>query len=192
MTLPGACPSLRGGLSSGREESMLTADQIQSILGLEPHPAEGGYFAETYRATETISGPALPGRYAGPRAISTAIYYMLTPQTFSEMHRLASDEVFHFYLGDPVEMLQLHPDGNGELLTLGSDILSGMRPQVVVPAGVWQGARLRPGGAFALLGTTVAPGFEYQDYTSGERAALLEAYPRFAERIVALTRVEDV
>lgn len=170
---------------------MLTADQIRAILGLEPHPAEGGYFAETYRATETISGPALPERYGGSRAVATAIYYLLTPETFSEMHRLASDEVFHFYLGDPVEMLQLHPDGRGEVVTLGSDILNGMRPQVVVPAGVWQGARLRPGGAFALLGTTVAPGFEYQDYTSGERDVLLEAYPAFANQIVALTHMED-
>ena len=166
---------------------MLTAEQIQSILGLEPHPAEGGYFAETYRATESIPGPALPGRYRGSRAISTAIYYLLTPETFSEMHRVASDEVFHFYLGDPVEMLQLRPDGSGEVVTLGSDILNGMQPQVVVPAGIWQGSRLRPGGAFALLGTTVAPGFEYEDYVSGERETLLEAYPAFADRITALT-----
>ncbi len=166
---------------------MLTADQIKSILGLEPHPAEGGYFAETYRATGTIPGAALPDRYGGPRSFSTAIYYLLTPETFSEMHRVASDEVFHFYLGDPVEMLQLRPDGSGEVVTLGSDILNGMQPQVVVPAGVWQGSRLRPGGAFALLGTTVAPGFEYEDYVSGERETLLEAYPAFADQIVALT-----
>jgi hypothetical protein len=166
---------------------MLTADQIKSILGLEPHPAEGGYFVETYRATEAIPVAALPDRYDDARAFGTAIYYLLTPETFSEMHRITSDEVFHFYLGDPVEMLHLHPAGNGEVLTLGSDLMSGMCPQVVVPAGVWQGAQLRPGGAFALLGTTVAPGFEYEDYTSGEREALLEAYPAFADQIVALT-----
>ncbi|MGD1994657.1 MAG: cupin domain-containing protein [Anaerolineae bacterium] len=166
---------------------MLTADQIKSILSLAPHPAEGGYFVETYRATEAIPASALPDRYSGARSFSTAIYYLLTPETFSEMHRVTSDEVFHFYLGDPVEMLQLGPDGSGHILTLGSDIVSGMRPQVVVPAGIWQGARLQPGGSFALLGTTVAPGFEYADYTSGEREALLEAYPEFADQIVALT-----
>lgn len=167
---------------------MLTVDQIKATLGLEPHPAEGGYFVETYRAAEAIPTSALPDRYRGTRTLSTAIYYLLTPETFSELHRVASDEVFHFYLGDPVEMLQLWPDGNGEVVALGSDILSGMRPQVVVPAGVWQGARLRTGGAFALMGTTVAPGFEYEDYTSGDREALLEAYPGFADQIVSLTQ----
>jgi predicted cupin superfamily sugar epimerase len=82
----------------------------------------------------------------------------LTPDTFSALHRLASDEVFHFYLGDPVEMLQVWPDGSHRVVLIGTDLAAGERPQVVVPRGIWQGARLRPGGRFALLGTTVAPG----------------------------------
>ena len=104
------------------------------------------------------------------------------------MHRLASDEVFHIYLGDPVEMLQLFPNGSGNVVTLGQDLEKGMRPQVVVPRGVWQGSRLVPGGRFALLGTTVAPGFEFADYEQGRRDDLLEAYPAFREIILALAR----
>jgi hypothetical protein len=163
----------------------MTADEIRRLLGLAPHP-EGGYFRETYRAAETLPRAALPARYAGDRAVSTAIYYLLTPDTFSALHRLASDEVFHFYAGDPVDMLLLR-DGGGEVLTLGSDLAAGMQPQVVVPAGVWQGARLRAGGAWALLGTTVAPGFDFADYETGARAALQRAWPDLADAIASLT-----
>lgn len=166
----------------------MTADEIVSILDLKLHPAEGGYFVETHRSDERLGQEALPTRYGGPRALGTAIYYLLTPDTFSAMHRLTSDEVFHFYLGDPVEMLHLFPDGSGEVVTLGADLLTGMRPQVVVPRGVWQGSRLVPGGRFALLGTTVAPGFDFADYEHGRRDHLLQAYPAFRDTILALTR----
>lgn len=161
---------------------------IMALLGLEPHPAEGGFFRETYRDARQIAKGALGGDYDGARAASTAIYYMLTPGTVSAMHRLKSDEVFHFYLGDPVEMLHLRGDGAGQILLLGTELTAGMRPQVVVPRGVWQGARLRAGGKFALLGCTVAPGFEYADYEHGERNSLLESHPEFGEMIRALTK----
>ena len=167
---------------------MITADQIKSLLSLKPHPEEGGYFVEAYRSDERFAQTALPARYKGGRSFGTCIYYLLTPDTFSAMHRLASDEIFHFYLGDPVEMLQLFPDGSGKILTLGPDILNGMHPQVVVPRGVWQGSRLIPGGRLALLGCTVAPGFDYADYENAERETLLVSYPEFGELIVALTR----
>ena len=167
---------------------MLTADQIIALLNLTPHPKEGGYFRETYRSSEATLERALPSRYKGMRSFATAIYYLLTPETFSAIHRLQSDEIFHFYLGDPVEMLQLWPDGSGKLIILGSDILRGMRPQVAVPRGVWQGARLRNGGKLALLGTTVSPGFEFADYESGHRDELIKSYPRFREWIIALTK----
>jgi len=104
------------------------------------------------------------------------------------MHRLRSDEIFHFYLGDPVEMLQLWPDGSGRDLILGSDILNGMQLQVVVPKGVWQGARLLKGGKFALLGTTVSPGFELIDYESGHSNELVKSYPQYRDWIIALTK----
>lgn len=167
---------------------MHTAQEIISLLTLEPHPAEGGYFVETYRSDEQIGQGALSDRYQSSRSLGTAIYYLLTPETFSAMHRLASDEIFHFYLGDPVEMLHLFPDGSGKVVTLGVDLLQGMRPQVVVPRGVWQGSRLVLGGRFALLGTTVSPGFDFSDYEHARRDDLLQNYPAFRETILALTR----
>lgn len=167
---------------------MLTSDQIITLLNLKPHPREGGYFIETYRSSEAIPEKTLPSRYRGMRPFGTAIYYLLTPETFSAMHRLNSDEIFHFYLGDPIEMLQLWPDGTGRTLMLGSDLLEGMQPQVVVPTGIWQGARLLKSGRFALLGTTVSPGFEFADYESGQREELIKSYPKFRELIIALTR----
>jgi predicted cupin superfamily sugar epimerase len=169
-------------------ETSMTAKQIVTLLHLKPHLEEGGYFIETYRSLESIPEKALPDRYQGYRSYSTAIYYLLTPETFSCIHRLQSDEIFHFYLGDPAEMLQLRPDGSGKVLILGPDILEGMRPQVIAPRGVWQGARLLPGGRFALLGTTVSSGFEHRDYESGKRDFLLQAYSQFRDLIMALTK----
>ena len=118
----------------------------------------------------------------------TAIYYLLTPDTFSAMHRVRGDEMFHFYLGDPVEMLQLKSDGSGEVTILGQDIASGMRLQHTVTGRVWQGSRVRHGGKYALLGTTMAPGFEYEDYETGERRELIARYPQHADLITSLTR----
>ncbi|MEX2430957.1 MAG: cupin domain-containing protein [Dehalococcoidia bacterium] len=168
---------------------MNDVEQIKKLLDLQPHPAEGGFFAETYRSEDTIAKAHLPERYGGERSMGTAIYYMVTPESFSAMHSLESDEVFHFYLGDPVEMLQLYPDGSGAVLTLGTDLSSGMRPQITVRRGVWQGLRLAPGGRYALLGATVAPGFDFRDFGIGERDALLAAYPAFPDMIKALTHV---
>ncbi len=167
---------------------MPTANEIIARLELAPHPMEGGYFRETYRASELISEDHLPSRYKGTRSFATAIYYLLTPESFSAIHRLHSDEIFHFYLGDPVEMLQLCPGGDGRILILGSDLLKGMQPQVTVPAGVWQGARLIKNGKFALLGTTVSPGFEFADYELGQKAELIKSYPKFRKWIVALAK----
>ena len=168
-------------------ERRMTAEEIIALLKLKPHPKEGGYFSETYRAVESIPSGVLPSRYVGPRVFGTCIYYLLTPATFSAMHRLQSDEIFHFYLGDPVELLQLLPDGSGKTVMLGTDLRAGMQPQVVVPRGVWQGSRLVGGGNFALLGCTVAPGFEFADYEHGRREDLIGSHPQFHEKIVALT-----
>ncbi len=167
---------------------MIGKDQIIALLNLRPHPEEGGYFVETYRSSETIPERALPTRYKGARSFGTTIYYLLTPETFSAMHRLRSDEIFHFYFGGPVEMLQLVPDGTAKVTTLGLDILHGMQPQVVVPREVWQGTRLLKGGSFALLGTTVSPGFEFADYESGRRDELVKSHPKFRDLITALTK----
>lgn len=165
----------------------VTAEEIIRLLRLQPHPEEGGFYAETYRCDEGVAAAHLPGRYGSDRSYSTAIYYMLTPETKSAMHLVASDEQFHFYLGDPVEQLHLRPDGSGEVVTIGTDLAAGARPLVTVPRGVWQGARLKPGGRFALMGATVAPGFEFADYTHGIESELVEGWPDFADLIRALS-----
>lgn len=167
---------------------MNRVEQIKSLLNLKPLPEEGGYFVQSYKSHEMIPKHALPDRYEADRSLATAIYYLLTPDTFSALHRLPTDEVYHFYLGDPVEQVQLMPDGSARVVTLGSDILAGLHPQLVVPRGVWQGSRLRPGGSFALMGTTMSPGFEVADYEPGQREELVESYPEFRELITLLTR----
>jgi len=166
---------------------MITVKEIIEKLNLKPHP-EGGYYSETYRSDEIISRVHLPDRYSGERCFGTCIYYLLTDDTFSMMHKIASDEIFHFYLGDPVEMLNLFPDGSGKLITIGNDLLNGMVPQVIVEKDVWQGARLKQGGKYALFGTTVAPGFDFSDFITGERADLARQYPDFEEKIKELTK----
>jgi predicted cupin superfamily sugar epimerase len=166
---------------------MVTAKDIIHELGLKALPWEGGYFVETYRAKQEISRNNLGGSYSGPRTLATAIYYMLTSESFSAMHRLSGDEIFHFYLGDSVEMLQLRVNGGGERIVIGKDLLAGMRPQVLVPGGTWQGSRLIPGGQWALLGTTMAPGFDPADYTHGERSFLCGRYSEHRIMIEALT-----
>lgn len=166
----------------------MTADEIKRVLGLQPHPREGGWFVQTYAASEQVASQAfVDRRYQSARRTGTAIYYLLEPETFSEMHRLQSDEVFHFYAGDAVEMLQLCPDGSGRRIVIGNDLTSGQRPQVLVERGVWQGSRLAAGGQWALLGCTVSPGFEYEDYESADRTSLSAAWPEFAAEIALLT-----
>ena len=104
----------------------MTADDVKRLLRLEPHPREGGWFRQTYAAEERIAAEAFENSpYPSARRVHTAIYYLLEPGTFSEMHRLRSDEVFHHYAGAPVEMLQLHPDGRGETIVIGPDLLAG-------------------------------------------------------------------
>lgn len=165
----------------------LTAREVIDRLGLEPLGFEGGYYRETHRHPVEIPGTGLPEVYGGPRNVSTAIFYMLTPTSFSLMHRLQTDEVYHFYLGDPADLLLLHPDGTSESVPLGPDLRAGQRIQQVVRAGVWQGSSLRPGGRFALMGTTMAPGFDLRDFQLGDRDTLVATWPERADRIRALT-----
>ena len=156
----------------------MTAEDAIRILRLEPHPEEGGYFRETYRSASRIT-PGPP--FHGERFTGTAIYYLLTAGTCSAMHRLPGDEIFHFYLGDPIEMLELLPSGEGRVTVLGPDLRT-MHLQHVVAGGTWQGSRLLPEGRWALMGTTMAPGFSYEDYEHGSDA-LRSAYPDYAAKI---------
>ncbi|HTC21738.1 MAG TPA: cupin domain-containing protein [bacterium] len=158
----------------------MTVDQIIQSLDLKPHP-EGGYYRETYRGPSSIPG------FKPPRFFSTAIYYLLTPDSVSKMHRLASDEMFHFYLGDPVTWVLLRPEGDAQKMVLGQGLERGQQVQLVIPAGTWFGGYLNEGGSFALMGTTVAPGFEFNDFVLGGREKLLALFPRAAEEIRRLT-----
>ncbi|MBN2270657.1 MAG: cupin domain-containing protein [Sedimentisphaerales bacterium] len=166
---------------------MITAKQIIEMFGMKPLEGEGGYYVETYRSTERIARENLPDRYDGPRSFGSAILYMLTLDTFSRLHRLKSDEVWHFYLGDPVTMLQLRPDGSHDLITLGQGIQAGQKLQTTVPAGTWQGCFLNPGGKFALMGTTMAPAFDFKDFDPADRQSLLRIYPTQKDLILRLT-----
>jgi len=164
------------------------AEQIIKFFQMKPLPYEGGYYVETYRCAEKIAQAALPARYTNEKNFSTAILYLLTPDTFSALHRLRSDEIFHFYLGDPVTMLQLHRDRTSEIITLGRDIMNGQRVQATVPKNCWQGYFLNEGGKFALMGCTAAPGFEFADFELGRREELLKQYPTQRDLILKLTR----
>ena len=161
----------------------MTPSEVIRALGLEPLNIEGGYYRETYRSTLSVPKHALPQTYSSGHSFC----YLLTPDTFSHLHRLTGDELFHFYLGDPVAMLQLFPDRSSTVLTLGQDITAGQHLQTVVPGGVWQGMTLAGGGEWALLGTTVSPGFEFEDYRHGNRDELIAMYPDHREMITKLT-----
>jgi hypothetical protein len=160
----------------------MTAEEIKALLKLEPLPIEGGSFRRTYTTPGTVE------LERGSRALGTAIYYLLEPGTFSEMHVLATDELYHFYLGDPVEMLQLLPDGSSAVFVLGQDLAAGQHLQLLVPAGVWQGTRLLGEGKFALMGCTLSPGFDEADYQHASSEELIEKWPGEAQRIRKLTR----
>ena|GEM_PF-279447 len=177
MTL-GSAPDDPSGVSD------LSADEVKRLLGLEPLGFEGGFYREQHRSAVEL---VLPELFVGPRSAATAIYYMLTPTTMSLMHRLKADEIYHFYVGDPVEQLMLHPDGRVEHVVLGHDLRAGQRVQHTVPAGVWQGSRLAAGGRFALMGTTMSPGFDLADFELGDRGALIQKHPDHAELLTALT-----
>ena len=167
---------------------MINAQKIIEMFDLKPLAQEGGFYKETYRSNAIVTTEALPKRYSNNRNFGTAIYYLLTPESKSLMHRINSDEIFHFYLGSPVEMLQLLPDSTGKILTLGSNILDGQHVQISVPRHTWPGLSLIKGGSFALMGTTVAPGFEFDDFELGARKDLVEQYPDFRDRIINLTK----
>jgi len=162
------------------------AERITSIvnrLELQPHP-EGGFFRETYRCNEQF----VPTGAEEIRNVSTAIYFLLTRDNFSAFHRIKSDEVWHHYLGDALEIHMITPDGEYELAKVGKKMDQGERPQFVVPAGTWFASRVVDGGSFGLAGCTVAPGFDFADFELAGAAELIQACPRYSGIIQKLTR----
>lgn len=156
-------------------------------LGLQPH-LEGGFYRQTYVSSELIAQPHLPPRFSGPRAFSTAIYFLLEHPDFSAFHRLKSDEVWHFYTGAPLTLWLISPQGALSSLSLGPDPSKGHRFQATVPAGCWLAASLDTPGSYALVGCTMAPGFEFADLELAQRGALVQQFPQHRPLIERLTR----
>ena len=168
----------------------MTAHEIIESLGLQPLPVEGGYYTVTHRSTEVLSSEGLPTRYQNDRSISGAIYYLATVTQFSAMHKLLTDELYYYHLGDPLQILMLGPDGNGMVKLLGVDLADGQQPQLLVPRNWWQGSRPLPGGTFGftLISTSMAPAYEASDTEFGNKERLMSQYPEYAETIASLTR----
>ena len=160
-----------------------TAAEWIRALDLVPHP-EGGHYRETYRAPATSTPPG----FAGPRALSTAIYFLLQGHEVSVLHRLRSDELWHFHAGAPLHIVELTTAGALREHRLGLDVGAGERPQAMIPAGSWFGARVADAAGFALASCTVAPGFDFADFELGDRAELRAHYKQHTEVIDALTR----
>jgi len=162
--------------------------RIQTIithLNLQPHP-EGGWYAETYRSDETTTG--LPERFTGPRNFSTAIYFLLTGNTFSAFHRIKSDELWHFYEGDMLEVFVIDEEGTMQVIQLGRDTAHGQVYQACVRKGLWFASRCLVKDGFSLVGCTVSPGFDFADFEMADRAELIQQYPQHSELIYGLTR----
>lgn len=157
----------------------MTAEECIRRLGLLPHP-EGGHYRQTYAAADRLEPAALPGRYGGSRTASTAIYFLLRAGEVSHLHRLRSDEIWHFYTGAPLIVHTLAPDGAYAAHRLGYDLASGERPQLVVRHGVWFGAEPDAEAGFSLVGNTVAPGFDFADFELASAAALTRDFPLHA------------
>ncbi len=150
-------------------------------LQLAPHP-EGGYFRETYRSSIVFETPV------GKRNSSTAIYFLLLEDNFSAFHRIASDEVWHFYAGDPISVFVIHHNGTLEEIRLGNDFSEGRVPQCVVPAGAWFASKVADGGLYSLVGCTVSPGFDFADFEMADRENLVNQFPVHQGLIVSLTK----
>jgi predicted cupin superfamily sugar epimerase len=162
-------------------------EELIRTLVLQPHP-EGGWYRETYRSTESIAKNALPERYGGPRNYATVIYFLLDSSSFSALHRLNSDEQWHFYSGSALTVHVIHPDGRYEPIKLGSNLVGGETFQTVVPYDCWFGASVDTPGSYALVGCSVAPGFDFADFEMASRASLCREFPQHAKLITRLTR----
>jgi predicted cupin superfamily sugar epimerase len=156
-------------------------------LQLNPHP-EGGYYRETYRSEDVLAREALPSRFEGARAASTAIYFLIEGENFSAFHRLVSDEMWHFYAGSALLVHAVNSIGAYSSLRLGNDAEAGEVPQAVVPAGYWFASHVADWKSWALVGCTVSPGFDFADFEIGSRTKLTELYPQHRELILRLTR----
>jgi uncharacterized protein len=167
-----------------------TVDELVRRLDLARHP-EGGWYRETYRSGEIIPVSALPERFGGPRPFSTSIYFLLEQGEISALHRIKSDEIWHFHAGAPLMIHIITPRGGHQELKLGPDLSAGESFQIVVEAGCWFGAEVSRAGTYSLVGCTVSPGFDFADFQLGNRSDLLHEFPLHKEIITRLTRSTD-
>ena len=161
----------------------LSSTDIIEQLGLEPLEQEGGFYRRTYQTSQSVD---LDKGFSQP--LGTAIYFLLSPETFSAIHWLDEDEVYHFYLGDPIELYEFIPGTGMKRTVLGQNLEAGHQVQYPVLKHRWHGSKLMEGGKWALLGTTMSPGFAWEDFKLGERHKLIRAFPEHQEIIESLTR----
>jgi hypothetical protein len=151
---------------------LLPLNDVIRILDLQPLVGEGGLWSQPYSSDETLPAAVIKGR-EGDHPLASTIYFLLTPTTFSSMHRLTSDEIWYYHMGAPVELLLIYPDGSCTVAVLGCDLLHGERPQLTVPRGTWMGARIRGDQPYGLLSTSMAPAYLQIDFESGSYEQLL-------------------
>ena len=168
------------------DESISTAKHWIRTLNLEPHP-EGGWYREVYRAAESIPHASLPDRFTGDRHFSTAIYFLLDGTNFSAFHRICQDELWHFYDGSPLTIHSIDPAGNYSTTHLGRNTSADQSLLAVVPAGHLFGATVDDPTSYSLVGCTVAPGFDFNDFHLPTRTELLDQYPQHHQIITQLT-----
>jgi predicted cupin superfamily sugar epimerase len=166
---------------------ILTPKQLIQQFNLIPHP-EGGYYKETYRSDETILQNALPARFSGERNFSTAIYFLLEKEHFSAFHKIQSDECWHFYAGDELNIYVLHLTGELEIIHLGNDVTNGQTFQFVVPSSCWFASEPAKDSAFSFVGCTVAPGFDFADFEMAKADELIQLFPQHETVIKRLCR----
>jgi len=165
---------------------MINTEELIEKYQLIPHP-EGGYFRETYRSEGVISQNALPPNFKGDRNYCTGIYFLLPQGTKSHLHRIQSDEIWHFYLGGSMTLILIHEDYGVQKIILGSNILAGETVQFVVPAGWWFGGYPNLESSYSFVGCTVAPGFDFADFELAERTHLMSRFPESEDLILKLT-----
>ena len=166
---------------------MNITEQLIAQYQLQPHP-EGGWYKETYRSDETIAANALPERFTGSRYFSTAIYFLLEQGNYSAFHKIKSDECWHFYSGDALEVFIFLPDGELKIISLGNDIARGQVFQYVVPANCWFASRPAKESRYCFVGCTVAPGFDFADFEMADAKDLKNIYPLHSHLISQLCR----
>lgn len=166
---------------------MITSKELIKLFDLQPLIPEGGFFNQTYKSELQIKKECLPNGFGGSRSISTQVYFLLPEGSKSKLHRLKSDEVWHFYLGGPLTIIQLFENGKIEKVILGQDVKNGEKLQHVVPAGCMFGSFPNPKTEYSFVGCTVAPGFEFEDCEMGDKEKLLKQFPEAKEYIEKLT-----